>query len=227
MNAVSELLDKQIHVVAPPIAAIFNAVSIGRIRIVVGNGEPCHRIGIEIIIDMKTIHIIAPHDVGRHFANIRAVGGLSGVHDELSIVGKHAAGIFDGHMIGCQLLRALGFGAERINPCVQLHAAPMAFGHHPLQRVPKRIGSHALLARQIAAPWLERTVVERIALGPHLKDDGIHAVALQLVQLLSELALHLVAAKPFKLSVDTLNPRAAELTFLLCAERQHLQQQAK
>ena len=83
------------------------------------------------------------------------------------------------------------------------------------------------MPRQIAAPWLERTVVERIALGPHLKDDGIHAVALQLVQLLSELVLHLVAAKPFKLPVDTLNPRAAELTFLLCAERQHLQQQAK
>ena len=70
-NGVVELLHKTVHVVAAPVANIADAVGMITEKICVGNILASHRIGIEIIIDMQSVHIVAAHGKrnGRSYKN--------------------------------------------------------------------------------------------------------------------------------------------------------------
>ena len=104
---------------------------------------------------------------------------------------------------------------------MQLHAALVALLHHPLQGVPVGLRCHALLPGEESAPGLDLALVERIALRPHLEDDGIDAVFLQLVELIGQRALHGIAAHARPLAVDSLYPGAAKLSFGAVVGRTH------
>ena len=83
-------------------------------------------------------------------------------------------------------------GTERIDPCMKFHTTVVALLNHPLQRIPVRRRSLSLHTRQITAPWLILTGIERITLSTHLEDDGIHTILLQFIQLSGEHSLNLL-----------------------------------
>ena len=108
---------------------------------------------------------------------------------------------------------------------MQFHPSTVTLGDHPLKGIPIGTRRNALLACQETAPGFYLTLIEGVALRAHLEDDHIHAVLLQLVQLVGQRLLHLLRPQALKLSVHTLNPRPAELT-LLCLSR-HRQQEGQ
>ena len=120
-------------------------------------------------------------------------------------------------MVLCQLVGGLCLGTIGVNPSVQLHAAFMALLNHPLQRVPEGSGCKSLLCCQESAPRFDAALVECITFRANLKEDGIHAVFLQFVELIGQRALHLIAPHACPLSVNSLYPGTYELTFFsLC-----------
>ena len=117
-------------------------------------------------------------------------------------------------MVGCQLLRALGLRTIGIDPGVELHTTFMTLVYHPLQRIPIRRRCHTLLSCQKTTPRFYLTLIERITLRTNLKDDDVHTVFLQLVELVSQRLLHPLFAHTLELSVDALYPRTTHLPFL-------------
>ena len=55
---------------------------------------------------------------------------------------------------------------------MQLHAAPVGFGHHKLKRIPERDRSFAAIG-EVAAPRLEVAFIERVGLRTYLKNHSI------------------------------------------------------
>ena len=98
---------------------------------------------------------------------------------------------------------------------MQFHTSAVTLVNHPLQRVPIRLRSHALLSCQIVAPRLQLALVEGVALGADLEDDSIASIFLQFVQLVAARALHSLRTDALKLSVYALYPCPSEFTFLL------------
>ena len=82
--------------------------------------------------------------------------------------------------------------AVRVDPSVELHLTLMTQFDHECHRVPDRHWRPALLASQESAPWLILALVESIALGTHLKDDGIEACVVQHIDELGEISLALL-----------------------------------
>jgi len=96
---------------------------------------------------------------------------------------------------------------------MQLHAPFVALFYHPLQRIPVRIRGFSLLSAEEFAPWFVLAWIERIALGAHLKDDGVDAISLKFVELATQSALHGGSVHALKLSVHALYPCSPELSF--------------
>ena len=127
---------------------------------------------------MQTIDIITAHDILDHRTDIIAVLGDTRIQDKLSVVGKTVHGTLYGDVVLSQLSCALGFGTIGIDPCVQFHAALMAFGNHPLKRIPVWRWGNTLLSCEKTAPGLDLTLVESIALWAHLKDNQVYTIFL-------------------------------------------------
>lgn len=68
-----------------------------------------------------------------------------------------------------------------------------------------------MLSCKEPAPWLKRTLIESVALGSNLKDYDVDATSLQGVKLAREILLHGITTESLELTVDTLDPTAAEL----------------
>ena len=102
---------------------------------------------------------------------------------------------------------------------MKLHLPQMALLNHPLQWVPVRVRRQTLLACQIAAPGFYQAGVERVALHSHLKEDGVDAIPLQIVQLTDEHGLHAVTTDVLELSVDCLNPSSTKLSLGILSHR--------
>ena len=107
----------------------------------------------------------------------------------------------------------LGLGTIGIDPCVQFHTTTVTLVNHPLQRVPHRRRSLSLLAGEESAPRFDVALVQRVALGAHLEENGIDTILLQLVELIAERLLHLLRRHTDELTIYTLNPSSAKLSF--------------
>ena len=154
MNGAVELFDKQIDVIAAPVATIVDAVAVGAILCVIGNFYACHGIGIEVVIDVQTVDIIACHNVADDVADIVAAGLLGWIQQRQAIVLKRPLGMFYNDVVAGIFVRHFRLGTIGVNPCVQLHAALVALVDHPRQRIPIGIRLGALFASQIVAPRL-------------------------------------------------------------------------
>ena len=214
VNGAVELFDKQIDVIAAPVATIVDAVAIGAILCIVGNLNTSNGIGIEVVIDVQAVDIIARHNITDDVANIVAAGLLGRIQQRQTVVLKRPLGMFYNDVVAGIFVRQFRLGTIGINPCVQLHAALVALVDHPRQRIPIGIGFCALFASQIVAPRLDIALVERVALGANLEDDGVATVFLQFVQLIGQRLFHRLGTHALELSIHALNPRTAELSFL-------------
>ena len=183
MDGIVELFNELVDVIAAPVGQVAETVIVCPEVGIIGNGYACHGIGIEIVVDVQAVDIVARHNVAHHVADIVAALLQGRIQQRQAIVLERPFRMLHDHMalgIGMSHLR---LGTVWVNPCMQLHAALMALANHPCQGVPIGAGAHALLSRQVVAPRFQRTLVERIALRAHLEDNGIAAVLLQFVQL--------------------------------------------
>lgn len=194
VDGVAELLDKLIHIVAAPVADSHSA-TVGSVVVAVGDGDARHGIGIEIVVDVQSVDIIAPDDIVDNLTYIFAVHGQRRIEDILSVVAEDALGVYDGNMVRCQRRCRLCLCAVGVYPRVQFHSSLVALGNHPCQRVPPRVLS--LAPGEKLAPRLVAAAVEGVALSPHLKDDGVGTVLLQFVELIRQRALHIVFESPW------------------------------
>ena len=210
MDALVHLADKLVHVLPPPVVAI-HSPSVARIGLVIRDAQSAFGIRIEVIIDVDAVHIITQQDVCHHVADIVPVLGDARVHNQLPAVLEIAVGMLEIRMRLCHFLCSFRLGPVGIDPGMQFHAPCVALHHHPLQRIPIGRRRSPLPPRQETAPRFEAAGIKRIELRTHLEEDGVDATLLQLVQLVSQRALHLFCPHARELVVHTLYPCAPEL----------------
>ena len=215
MYRLVELFDKQVHIQSTPVSLILQPVVVGLEICLIRNSDTWHRIGIEIVIDMQTIHIIAVYDVFHHLTDIIATLFQSRIQQRQSVVLERPLRMLYYHMVYGIDMSSLRLGTIGINPSMQLHTTLMTLLYHPLQGVPVRIRTTALFTSQIVAPRFDATLIEGIALRTYLEDDDITTILLQLVQLVSQRLLHTFGTHALKLSVHALYPCPTELSLLL------------
>ena len=214
MDRLIELFNKEVHVIATPVALVLDTVGVILKEFIVRNTLPLNRIGIEVIIHMDTIHIVAAHDITGYLADIVAIFRNTGVQDKELVVGKAVHRLTHSDMHRRELTRALGLCPIGIDPCMQFHPALVTLINHPLQGIPVGFGCYALGACQETAPRLNLTLVKGITLRTDLKDNHVDAVLLQLIELIGQRLLHLHCTHALELSVDALYPGTTHLTFL-------------
>ena len=224
MYTLVELLDEHVHVVAPPVSLLHESIVVAPELVVIGDGLSCHWVRIEVVVDVKPVHVVATDDVSHYVADVVAALGHAGIQDVLPVVLEHPFRMPHGDMRPGELFRCLGLCPVRIDPRVNFHSSLMALRHHPCERIPKGRRRQSLRACKEPAPRLEVALVEGIALWSDLKDDGIHSVFLQFVELKPQRPLHLFRSHTDPLSVDGLNPSSPEIAFVLsldaeCASR--------
>ena len=88
-----ELAYEEVDVIASPVAQVGDSVGHGAELFFVGYGLACHGVGIEIVVDVESVDVISPDDVGGHAADILTVLRQSGVEDILSVIFKDPFGM--------------------------------------------------------------------------------------------------------------------------------------
>ena len=178
-----DVADEHVHVVASPVVDVAETTWVGIVEGLVGHGHAVLRIGIEIVVHVQSVHIVASDDVLYDHASVHAVGFQGGIEDIKVAILEIAVGMFHTIVVGGELTGAFGLGPVGIDPGVQFHATGMTLIHHPCQGIPAIGGGKALLTRQVAAPGLITRLVERVALSTYLEKNGIDTCSMQHVEL--------------------------------------------
>ena len=131
-------------------------------------------IGIEVVVQVDAINVIATDHIHNHAQGIAARAGVGRVeHDHLAS-GADQFGMGVGHEVpgggGFVIARA---HAEGIEPGVEFQAAPVAFGDGESQGIIIRLGGEAHFAGEKGRPRLDFGIVKRVAAGADLEEDGV------------------------------------------------------
>ena len=184
-DRLAQLLDKEVYIITSPIVDIGESTSVTLEISLVWNSLSCSRIRIEIVINMQAINIISTHYIVNDCTDIIAILWQRRVEDIKTIVREDTIRVGYRNMIRCQLCGILCLCTIRINPRMEFHTTIVTLRNHPLQWVPIRRRRCALTSCKELTPWLILTWIERITLSTHLKDDSIHTISLQFVQLIT------------------------------------------
>ena len=141
---------------------------------------------------MDAVDVVARQDVAGHVEQVGAGFGAAGVEILLAAVGDYPLRMPARHV----KRRALHVDAlrhsERIDPGVELDAAPVRLVDPIVQRVEARTACiDALTPSQIDRPRLDARHVDGVAGRAHLKEDGVEPHALHIVEYGADLALEL------------------------------------
>ena len=215
VDSLVELFHEEVYVVATPVTYIGIPLVVGSKIGSIRDVNTCHRVRIEIVVDVQSVNIITLQDVHDDSTDVVAVLLQGWVQQRQSVIGEATLRMTTDHMARTVGMGSLRLGTIGIDPRMQLHAALVTLFNHPLQGVPIGLWRPTLLTRQVVAPGLQLTLIEGITLWAHLEDDGVATILLQLVQLVGQRLLHGLCRHAHELSVDTLYPCATELTFLL------------
>ena len=206
------LLDEQVDVVAAPVGLLHPVAVFGK-RLLVGEVGAAGGVGVEVVVEVDAVDIVAVDDVHHHVLDELAVLGQTRVEVNflVALIFYKALRLFVVNMSGGKLLGGRGGDAVRVEPGVQLHAALVRLVDHKLQWVPVRRGRLAALGEE-TAPGLEFAGVEGVGAGTYLEEDGVDSGGFELVELVGEIALQLGGALLCILAlVDGVQPGAAEL----------------
>ena len=165
---------------------------------------------------MQAINIVSAKDIAYNMTYIMAILVVGGIEDILSVILEDEVATPLGDMLGREGIGGFSLCTIGIYPCMEFHTTLMTLLHHPLQWIPIRRGSLALLTGEETAPRFDTALIECVALGAHLEDDGVGTVLLQFVQLIGKSFLHFGGGHTHKLSVDALYPSSTELAYCLC-----------
>ena len=146
-HRVVQLLDEQVHVVAPPVADVLESSWIALKVLLVGNLLSGNGVGVEVVVVVESVNVVAPQYVAAYVADEVAVLLQRGVQYVLPVVAEHPSGVSYGHVALRQLVGGLRLCAVGVDPCMQLHSAFVALLRHPLKRVPVGAGCLALPCR--------------------------------------------------------------------------------
>ena len=83
-DGVVNFLDEQIHILTAPVTSAHSLTVFG-VRGIVRKFVACHRIWVEIVVEVYSIDVIAVDDVHDHFGDELTVFGQSGVEIHLAI----------------------------------------------------------------------------------------------------------------------------------------------
>ena len=216
------LADEQVDVATPPVADVVEAATIAGKAGRVGELHPFRGIGIEVVVHVDGIDIVARHNVAHHLADVITALRQGRVEEQLVAVGKEPLGVAVVDVLRRQLVGQRRLHPIRVDPGMKLHAALVALVYHELHGVPIGLRCLPLYPRQVTAPGLKLRGIERVGLGAHLEDDGIDARLLQGVELADEGGLHLRGRHALELAVHRLNPGGTEFTFGIALPRQFL-----
>ena len=212
VDGFATLFYEYVHIVATPVLTIADAIAVRSIFAVVWYLQPSYWVRIEIVIHMYAVNVVTLDDVVHHLYNILAVLAHTWIKNEESVVREHTSRIGHCYVFRVETRSEFSLCTIWVQPSVQLHATLVALVDHPLQWVPVRLRCLTLYACKEAAPRLNITLIESIALGTHLEEDSVHAILLQLVELIGQCLLHLLGRHTDELPVHALNPRSAKLT---------------
>ena len=93
VHRVVQHFDEGVHVVSAPICAVVEAIAVGGVGCIVGNGQTCGGIGIEIVVDVQAVDVVTAHNIGRHIANVALVLNHTGIKKDEPVIRKKAVGV--------------------------------------------------------------------------------------------------------------------------------------
>ena len=137
-------LNENIHITAAPVRLIAETATIACKAGIIREILSLDRIGIEIIVHVNGIHIIARHDVGYHLTDMIAAFGKRRVEVKLVAIRHEPLRMRIINMDGRKLVLQRSLYPIRINPGMKLHAPLVALLNHKLHRVPIRFRGFAL-----------------------------------------------------------------------------------
>ena len=216
VDGTMEHLDEEVYVVASPVAAVADAVVVFLERGIVGDGLSGYGVGVEVVVDMEAVNIVATDDVLHHLTDVLAVLVEGGVEDEQVVISEEALGPLHIGVVVGQLGGTFRLGAVGIYPGVEFHLSLVTFAYHPFQRVPVGCGGLTLQAGEETAPRFIGGSVHSIGFTAYLKHHGVDATLLHSIELFGEASLRAFGAEALELAVDDLHPRTAELAFRGC-----------
>ena len=169
-----EVTDEGIDIGTTPVASV-HALTIACVGGIVGDGHASLGVGVEVVIDVQSVHVVAAEDVACHMADVGTVLRDAGVEDHQTAVLETAFGVTHGIVLGGQGRGTCRLGTVGVDPGMDLHATLVALFHHPGQGIPVGVRGKSLLPGEVAAPGLQAALIEGIALGTYLEEDGIDA----------------------------------------------------
>lgn len=221
LNGVVQHLDEQVNIVSSPVAPVAPPLPILGKTATIGKVGSFHRIGVEVVVHVKGVDVVACQQVAHHLIDKIATLGQGRVEVDFAVGIFHKPfGVFIVDVPCGRSVFAAGGHAIGVDPCVQLHASLVALLNHELQRVPQWSGGFSCFSRYPSAPWFELTGIGSVGLGAYLPNDGIHACTFELVELLDEVvACFLDSHRGILVLANDVKPCSAKLMFgVLCFE---------
>ena len=212
-DGIVKLLDQLVHILPTPVAAV-HAVAEFTVARIVGYRFARGRVGVEVIVDMNAVHIVALQNVAHHLADEITVLLICRIKQHLPVVTEKPMRLTVRQMVGGQRLLGGRRHPVGIEPSMELHAAAVCLGDGEFHRIPHRIRSFAPFAGQPCAPGLQLRLVDGIGRRPHLEYHHIAAGILQLVELVHDIGPGLFGALVLPLTLaDDMKPGPPELPF--------------
>ena len=127
-------------------------------------------IGVEIVVQVHPVNVVAAHDVHDNLQRVVAGGGGAGVHQQHGAVSLHQIRACEGNMVAAYGMLDVGLCPEWVEPGVQFNAAAVSLLNGESQRIIPRIDARA---GKPLAPRFQRRAVQGVGIRAHLEKHGV------------------------------------------------------
>lgn len=129
-------------------------------------------IGIEIIVDVNSVDVIAASDISKDGEDVFDGSRIPGIEPEEFIVADEEFRVCSGNVrVGG--LCGTDESAAGVEPCVEFDSSLVSFLDPDSEGIPGRLRGGTLRAAQVVAPGFNSRGVKCIGCGANLQDDGI------------------------------------------------------
>ena len=213
-----QLADQGVDILAPPLVALARLIAHRQAIFpetpVVGESQSGHRVGIEIIIHVDRVDVVAAHDITHHQADELPAIRNARIKEDLLVVFHEPFGVLIIYMCRREPRVARRAGPVRIQPSVKLHSPLVTFVDQEGDQVKITLRRPSLLTRIKAAPRLDLGRIKRVRLRPHLEYDRVHPAISQEIKLAPKVFFQLGDRHGRVLALERgLYPGATELPF--------------
>ena len=187
-------LDEHVDVVPAPVTDVLEPLAVRLERGAVGERLAGQRIGVEVVVQVHAVDVVAVHDVQDDLRGQVAYLRQARVEPQRAAVAVYPVRVQPRLAARGELLAVgLRAGAVGIEPGVEFQPAFVRLGDEEGQRV--IAGVAALVAGEVLRPGLVRGAVERVGRGTDLDVDGVEVQLLGHVEQVAVLRLLLGGRK--------------------------------